>query len=59
LLPQRYCNFPNDPKYFLKYSMRIPIISQIMLIFARKIESYINKEEFDRKIRNIEEQDSQ
>ncbi len=39
--------------------MRIPIISQIMLIFARKNESYINKEEFDRKIRNIEEQDSQ
>ncbi len=39
--------------------MRIPIISQIMLNFARKIESYVNKEEFDGEERNIEDQDSQ
>ncbi len=26
----------DEPKYFLKYSMRIPIMSQIMLNFARK-----------------------
>jgi hypothetical protein len=38
----------NEIQKNLKLSMIIPIISQIMLNFARIIESYVNKEEFDR-----------
>ena len=45
----------DEPKYFLKYSMRIPIMSQIMLNFARKTESYGNKEEFNGEEGNDEE----
>ena len=38
--------------------MIIPIISQIMFNFERKIESYVNKEEFDGEEGDDEEQDS-